>query len=109
MSKELLFVYPLHTFICIMLLEYYYFYIQIIKKLIERKQSEIRKVHPGLTCFKDGVREIPVENIPGIRDAGWKPPPTPTNRSSRSPDQEHQDPDYVHGTLKTLLCNVCIS
>ncbi|KAK7073699.1 Histone acetyltransferase kat2b [Halocaridina rubra] len=80
---------------------------EIIKKLIERKQSEIRKVHPGLTCFKEGVREIPIESIPGIRDAGWKPPPGgPTGRQSRSPDHEHQDPDYVQGMLKTLLCNV---
>lgn len=40
--------------------------LQIIKKLIERKQSQIRKVYPGLTCFKEGVRQIPVESIPGI-------------------------------------------
>ena len=24
---------------------------EILKKLIERKQAQIRKVHPGLTCF----------------------------------------------------------
>lgn len=40
---------------------------QIIKKLIERKQAQIRKVYPGLSCFKEGVRQIPIENIPGIR------------------------------------------
>ncbi|MGH0189986.1 UNVERIFIED_CONTAM: hypothetical protein FKN15_040990 [Acipenser sinensis] len=39
---------------------------EIIKKLIERKQTQIRKVYPGLTCFKEGVRQIPVESIPGI-------------------------------------------
>lgn len=44
---------------------------QIIKKLIERKQSQIRKVYPGLTCFKEGVRQIPVESIPGIREC-WR-------------------------------------
>ena len=47
---------------------------QIIKKLIERKQSQIRKVYPGLTCFKEGVRQIPVESIPGISKClpfGW--------------------------------------
>lgn len=43
-----------------------YMSLQIIKKLIERKQSQIRKVYPGLTCFKEGVRQIPVESIPGI-------------------------------------------
>uniref|UniRef100_A0A4W3GW03 Histone acetyltransferase n=1 Tax=Callorhinchus milii TaxID=7868 RepID=A0A4W3GW03_CALMI len=46
---------------------------EIIKKLIERKQAEIRKVYPGLTCFKEGVRQIPIESIPGIRETGWKP------------------------------------
>lgn len=40
---------------------------QIIKKLIERKQAQIRKVYPGLSCFKEGVRQIPVESVPGIR------------------------------------------
>ena len=39
---------------------------EILKKLIERKQAQIRKVHPGLTCFKDGVRDIAIESIPGI-------------------------------------------
>lgn len=42
------------------------FVLQIIKKLIERKQAQIRKVYPGLSCFKDGVRQIPIESIPGI-------------------------------------------
>lgn len=41
--------------------------LQIIKKLIERKQAQIRKVYPGLSCFKEGVRQIPIESIPGIR------------------------------------------
>ncbi|XP_011870976.1 PREDICTED: histone acetyltransferase KAT2A-like [Vollenhovia emeryi] len=45
---------------------------EIIKELIAQKQQEIQKVHPGLTCFKDGVRSIPIESIPGIRETGWK-------------------------------------
>ena len=40
---------------------------QIVKTLMERKQEEIRKVYPGLICFKEGVRQIPIESIPGIR------------------------------------------
>ncbi|XP_039251065.2 histone acetyltransferase KAT2A-like [Styela clava] len=46
---------------------------EIVRKLIERKQQQFSKVYPGLTCFKDGVRQIPIENIPGIRETGWKP------------------------------------
>ena len=43
---------------------------EILKKLIERKQETIRKVHAGLTCFKEGVKEIPLESIPGVVEAG---------------------------------------
>ena len=39
-----------------------------MKKLMERRQVEIRKVYPGLKCFQEGVRQIPVESIPGIRE-----------------------------------------
>lgn len=46
---------------------------QIIKKLIERKQAQIRKVYPGLSCFKEGVRQIPVESVPGIRERTVSP------------------------------------
>lgn len=42
--------------------------LQIVKKLMERRQAEIRKVYPGLKCFQEGVRQIPVESIPGIRE-----------------------------------------
>ena len=38
---------------------------EVLKKLIEQRQQEIQKVHPGLTCFKEGVRIIPIEAIPG--------------------------------------------
>ena len=35
---------------------------------MEKKQAEIRKVYPGLKCFQEGVRQIPVESIPGISE-----------------------------------------
>ncbi|XP_053616213.1 histone acetyltransferase KAT2A isoform X1 [Plodia interpunctella] len=46
---------------------------EIVKKLIDMRQKEVRKIHPGLTCFKEGVRSIPVECIPGVRETGWRP------------------------------------
>nr|XP_057902749.1 histone acetyltransferase KAT2B isoform X2 [Doryrhamphus excisus] len=70
---------------------------EIIKKLIERKQTQIRKVYPGLSCFKEGVRQIPIENIPGIRETGWKP---------LGKGKEVKDPDQLYGTLKTILQHV---
>ncbi|XP_028841557.1 histone acetyltransferase KAT2A [Denticeps clupeoides] len=72
---------------------------EIIKKLIERKQSQIRKVYPGLTCFKEGVRQIPVESIPGIRETGWKP-------SAKEKSKEMKDPDLLYNILKNLLAQI---
>ncbi|XP_051987279.1 histone acetyltransferase KAT2A-like isoform X1 [Xyrauchen texanus] len=73
---------------------------EIIKKLIERKQNQIRKVYPGLTCFKEGVRQIPVESIPGIRETGWKP--SAKEKSSK----ELKDPDLLYNMLKNLLAQI---
>uniref|UniRef100_A0A4X2M6U7 Histone acetyltransferase n=1 Tax=Vombatus ursinus TaxID=29139 RepID=A0A4X2M6U7_VOMUR len=72
---------------------------EIIKKLIERKQAQIRKVYPGLSCFKDGVRQIPIESIPGIRETGWKP-------SGKERGKEPKDPDQLYSTLKNILQQV---
>uniref|UniRef100_A0A674CZ45 histone acetyltransferase n=1 Tax=Salmo trutta TaxID=8032 RepID=A0A674CZ45_SALTR len=65
---------------------------EIIKKLIERKQAQIRKVYPGLSCFKEGVRQIPIESIPGIRTFLLL--------------KELKDPDQLYSTLKTILQHV---
>ncbi|KAL2079852.1 hypothetical protein ACEWY4_023645 [Coilia grayii] len=70
---------------------------EIIKKLIERKQAQIRKVYPGLSCFKEGVRQIPIESIPGIRETGWKP---------MGKGKELKDPDQLYSTLKGILQHV---
>uniref|UniRef100_A0A671LWG0 Histone acetyltransferase n=1 Tax=Sinocyclocheilus anshuiensis TaxID=1608454 RepID=A0A671LWG0_9TELE len=70
---------------------------EIIKKLIERKQAHIRKVYPGLSCFKEGVRQIAIESIPGIRETGWKP---------LGKSKELKDPDQLYSTLKNILQQV---
>ena len=76
---------------------------EILKKLIERKQSQIRKVHPGLSCFRDGVREIPVESIPGILEAGWVPPDRSNGRSTRSNEDGKHDVEALYNSIKTIL------
>ncbi|CAJ0921614.1 unnamed protein product [Ranitomeya imitator] len=70
---------------------------EIIKKMIERKQAQIRKVYPGLSCFKEGVRQVPIESIPGIRETGWKP---------KDRSKEPKDADQLHNTLKNILQQV---
>ena len=42
-------------------------FVQVVHQLIERKQAEIRKVHPGLSGFSDTVKRIDIKDIPGIR------------------------------------------
>ncbi len=75
---------------------------EILKKLIEKKQNQIRKIHPGLTCFRDGsVKEIPVESIPGIVEAGYVPPDMDNvkSRNTRNSD-DRPDPDQLYNTFK---------
>ncbi|OQR76548.1 Histone acetyltransferase KAT2B-like [Tropilaelaps mercedesae] len=45
----------------------------MVKALIGQQQKTVRS-YPGLSCFKDGVKHIPVEQISGLCEAGWKPP-----------------------------------
>lgn len=73
--------------------------LQIIKKLIERKQAQIRKVYPGLTCFKEGVRQIPIESVPGIRESWqgfWQ-------EGSVLPPHGCSDTDTCHMVTLTLV------
>ncbi|OWR41628.1 histone acetyltransferase KAT2A like protein [Danaus plexippus plexippus] len=69
---------------------------EIVKKLIDMRQKEVRKVNPGLTCFKEGVRSIPVECVPGAREAGWREVRT------RPP----VDGDDNHAALRSVLTAV---
>ncbi|MGH0127483.1 UNVERIFIED_CONTAM: hypothetical protein FKN15_046818 [Acipenser sinensis] len=57
---------------------------EIIKKLIERKQAQIRKVYPGLSCFKEG-------------ETGWKP---------IGKGKEPKDPDQLYSAIKNILHQV---
>lgn len=77
---------------------------EIVKELIAQRQQEVQKIHPGLTCFKEGVRSIPVESIPGLREVGWKPQAR-AQRTSR-PLEESADPDKLATTFSTVLAAV---
>ncbi|KAK2570133.1 Histone acetyltransferase KAT2A [Acropora cervicornis] len=72
---------------------------EIVKKLIDKKQTEIRKVYPGLKCFQEGVRQIPVESIPGI-----------LNQLRLSPfdlsEDVVSDADQLQTQLKNILTQV---
>jgi histone acetyltransferase len=68
------------------------------------RQQEVQKVHPGLTCFREGVRGIPVESIPGIRETGWRPVARVTRVARVT--EECNDPDTLHTTFKNVLTTV---
>ncbi|XP_065084860.1 histone acetyltransferase KAT2A [Ochlerotatus camptorhynchus] len=77
---------------------------EIVKELIAQRQQEVQKVHPGLTCFKEGLRSIPIESIPGLREVGWRPQ-FRTQRTSR-PLEESADPDKLSNALTGVLQSV---
>lgn len=76
---------------------------EILKELISQRQQEVQKIHPGLTCFKEGLRSIPIEAIPGLRESfpGWKPQ-LRAQRQSR-PLEETADPEKLTATLGNVL------
>jgi len=53
---------------------------QMIKSQREAVYTRIREVsnsdvvYPGLNLFKRGVKSIRIEEIKGLKEAGWKPP-----------------------------------
>ena len=60
---------------------------EVVQGLIEWKQSKMNKVFPGLKCFKDGVKSIPIESIPGVLETGWSPK-TPKEEEMSSVQQK---------------------
>lgn len=68
---------------------------------------KIEKHFPGLTCFLDGVRMVPIESIPGVMDTGWMPS-TRATRNSRV-TEESTDVDVLAKHLKKVLQFVSIS
>ncbi|XP_036671261.3 histone acetyltransferase KAT2A [Drosophila suzukii] len=77
---------------------------EILKELIAQRHSEVQKVRPGLTCFKEGLPSIPVESIPGLREIGWKPQMRPA-RSAR-PLEESSDPEKLATCFASVLQSV---
>lgn len=77
---------------------------KITKELIAQNQQDGQKIYNGLTFFKEKVRSIPLESIPGLLESGWKPQ-TRTQRTSR-PYEESADPDKLATTFNSILAAV---
>lgn len=77
---------------------------KITKELIAQRQQDVQKVYNGLTFFKEGVRSLPLESIPGLLECGWKPPAR-AQRASR-PLEESADPEKLATTFNSVLASV---
>ncbi len=71
---------------------------EVIKKLIEKRQEDMFKPYHGLTCFRDGIRQIPIESIPGVREAGYRS----TNDDYKF-FEESQDTEQLYTVLRGIL------
>jgi len=73
---------------------------EIVKKLASKKTLETDKVYSGVGLFKEGIKlPLPLEYIPGLAEAGWKPAP-------KKDKEQVMEPDQLHNLLKTILQQV---
>ncbi|XP_065334076.1 histone acetyltransferase KAT2A isoform X2 [Cloeon dipterum] len=72
---------------------------EILKKLVEQRQAEFQKVMPGLNCFKEGVRSIPIESIPGIQATGC----LPLLKNKIKAHADSVDPEVLAIQLRTII------
>jgi hypothetical protein len=77
---------------------------EVLKKLVEKRQEDLTKVYTGLTCFRDGIRQIPIESIPGVREAGYR---------STSEDykffEENPDAENLYTQLRGILNQIKVN
>ncbi|XP_028147187.1 histone acetyltransferase KAT2A isoform X2 [Diabrotica virgifera virgifera] len=78
---------------------------KFVQQLIYQQQKTVSKIYSGVTFFKEGVRSIPIESIPGIEETGWKPAARTTRGQLL---EESQDADILLGLLKSVLTAVRI-
>lgn len=79
---------------------------EIVKELFRQRQMEQSKIHPGLTCFREGQRtSLMADAIPGLREIGYRSVPRNMLRQSRSSD-ENEDFERIHMHLSSVLTAV---
>ena len=71
---------------------------EVIKKLIEKRQQDLFKSYSGLTCFRDGIRQIPIESIPGVREAGYR-----SSNDDYKFFEENHDTEHLYTLLRGIL------
>jgi histone acetyltransferase len=77
---------------------------EVLKLLIEKKQEELSKCYPGLTCFRDGIRQIPIESIPGVREAGYR-----SSNEDYSIFQQNTDSEHLYTALRSIFVQIKVN
>jgi histone acetyltransferase len=72
---------------------------EVIKKLIERRTQDLSKNYAGLTCFRDGIKQIPIESIPGVREAGYRS----SNEDYKFFGENQMDTESLYTHLRGIL------
>ncbi|KAL7744169.1 hypothetical protein ACLKA6_009144 [Drosophila palustris] len=80
---------------------------KILKEIIQEKQTGSQETRRGLVCFKEGLRAIPVEAIPGLREAGWKPKIN-TNTNRKASNNNGNNIDELVDPSKLLTVLTCV-
>ena len=71
---------------------------EVLKKIVERREEELNRIYPGLTCFRDGIRQIPIESIPGVREAGFR-----CSTDDYKFLEDNIDPESLYTHLRAIL------
>ncbi|XP_067931854.1 histone acetyltransferase KAT2A-like [Watersipora subatra] len=70
---------------------------EIVKALIEKRREDSKKVYPGIRCFEDGVQQIQVEDIPGLKEVCQGSSAIP------KPPESNLTPDQLYNACRTIL------
>ena len=77
---------------------------EVVKKLIEKRQEDLGRTYPGLTCFRDGIRQIPIESIPGVREAGYR-----SSNDDYKFFEENHDTEHLYTILRGILNQIKVN
>eukprot|EP00465_Bigelowiella_longifila_P006545 CAMPEP_0185260554 /NCGR_PEP_ID=MMETSP1359-20130426/9144_1 /TAXON_ID=552665 /ORGANISM="Bigelowiella longifila, Strain CCMP242" /LENGTH=263 /DNA_ID=CAMNT_0027846879 /DNA_START=1 /DNA_END=792 /DNA_ORIENTATION=- len=73
------------------------------RNAVYKKIHQISRSHaifPGLCCFKEGKKYIPIAEIKGVSDAGWTPPPGSNQSAPPTMPSEEQ---YMIAKIYAIL------
>mmetsp|Transcript_35758 Transcript_35758/g.70056 ORF Transcript_35758/g.70056 Transcript_35758/m.70056 type:complete len:386 (+) Transcript_35758:22-1179(+) len=76
------------------------------QKVVENVVSALThsRVHPGLKCFREGTKAIPIDAIPGVKEAGFSYPSHMAGGGALT--EREANPETLHATLTEVHANM---